>query len=218
MGDDLGTARTAVRRSIAALGLLGVLGATACGEQSRSDEEQPPRARVVNTTVTLTAPEGHRVARCWFPDPGSRRGRLVGVVVPDTLRPERDSARECVLTDPDAPWSHGLVITVGETGSIGSFRERYVDPYEAEGGDDAVGGITEDGAATVFEGRTGHTLGFDSYNDGEQRHTEMAQVEDLRLTWSVPSEGFPDATYDDTEQADGIAGVQVVEDAPRPRR
>ena len=63
--------------------------------------------------------------------------------------------------------------------------------YEAPGGDDVVAQVTEDDSATIFDGRTGQTLAFDSYNDGEQRHQVIAQFEDLRVSWSVPADGFP---------------------------
>ena len=188
-----------------------------CGASSGSPQK-PARPRVVNTEVTLTAPAGHYVAQCWFREGGQRppRGRVVAVVVPDELVLGRHTSRQCVLSSRSSPWSHVLGITVGPDETLAQFRTRYVEPYEAEGGDDAVADVTGDEEATIFDGRVGQTLAFDSFSDGEQRHQVLAQFEDVRLTWSVPSDGFPDAAYDDSEQRAGIAGVQIVEDAPRP--
>ena len=196
--------------------LVGVLAVAGCRTPSGTQAESP-EADVINTEVTLSAPTGHHVAQCWFPDRESapQRGRIVAVVVPDTLKRAHSSARECVFASSSTPETHALGVTEGVDQSLGRFRERYVDPYEAPGGDDAVAQVTEVNSATVFDGRTGQTLAFDSYNDGEQRHQVIAQFEDVRLSWSVPADGFPDAAYDDSEQREGIATVQIVEDVPR---
>ena len=202
--------------AVVAVGGLGLVGCDA----SSGEPDEPTRARVVNTEITLTAPKGFYVAECWLPDQDGRAelGQNVAVVVPDGLRRERSTAQQCVFTDSASPETHALSVRAGVDESLGRFRERYVDPYEAESGDDGVAKVTADDAATIFDGRTGQTLAFDSYNDGEQRHQVIAQFEDVRLSWSVPADGFPDATYDDSEQRDGIATVQIVEDAPRPVR
>jgi hypothetical protein len=197
--------------------LLLVVGA-GCGASEPSPEPDPgPVVPVVNEAVTLTAPEGSHVERCWFPGRTPKRGRIVAVVVPDSLHPGESEDEVCRFASLTTPWSHAMAISVGVDEGLERYRVRYVDRYLSEDGDDATANVDHDDAATIFDGRRGGLLAFDAFNDGEQRHTVIAQFEDVRVSWSVPTEGFPDATYDDTEITDGIAGVQIVEDARRPR-
>jgi hypothetical protein len=196
---------------------LALVATAACSGSTEAAPEPPPTP-VVNTEVTLTAPEGNHVEQCWFPGTDPRRGLVVALVVPDSLFAAETTAEMCRLESLTKPWSHAASVEVGVTESLDRFRDRYVGPYVADGGDDAVNNVEQEDDATVFDGRHGATLSFDSFNDGEEKHQVLAQFEDVRVSWSVPTEGFPDTTYDDAEITTGIAGVQIVEDAPRPVR
>ena len=172
--------------------------------------------------MTLTAATGSSVVRCWFPDsPGSPRGRLVALVVPDDLEPARPTATSCTFTDPDATYQHAVEVSVGISQSVADYRADALDPFVVEEvediGDDAVPHVEEDDDASVFDGRAGVIVSSDHANDGEPLHQVVAQSGDLRVVWTVPLEDLPDPSYDDAEARDGIAGLQVVEDARRAR-
>jgi hypothetical protein len=204
-----------------ALLLTGCGSATDTDPGAGSPTPAPAAPTQSRTEVTLDDGQGGSVVRCWFPDsPGSGRGRLVAFVLPDDLQPSRPTPTSCSFADPDDRYRHAVEVTVGVTQSLHDYREQSLDPYVVDdagsAGDDAVLHVEEDDAATVFDGRSGALVTSDHANDGEAVHQVVAQAGDLRVVWSVPLEGLTDPSYDDAEALDGIAGLQVVEDARAP--
>lgn len=200
------------RAGQAALAAATVLAAGGCAADPRPAPSGPP---VANGRITLTAPAGAAVARCWFADePGARLGRLVAFLVPADFERLRDPGF-CTWIDPEHQWRHVASVQVDDE-TLAAFKAEALDPYEAQGGDDAVTNIELREPATIFDGRTCALLEADVYSDGEQHHVVLGQVGDVRLRYSVPTEGFPDTTYDDAPARASLSGLQIVEGVRRP--
>ena len=76
-----------------------------------------------------------------------------------------------------------LYVTVGPEDSLADHKERQVDPFEDQGGDDSVSDISYADDVPVFGDRRGERLEYYCYCDGQELDYRIVQAHDVRLTW-----------------------------------
>jgi hypothetical protein len=191
-----------VRRA-AVLLLAVALVAAGCTGDSEAPDAGPPPTRAVPARVledppapfraaTSTVPDGYTRAQCSdLRRPDRNSGLAVRLSVPPGYHATSRNGAGCDFTGPG--FGRDLAIGVGPMPTLKSEKERNVDPFEDEGGDDSVSDISYAADVSVFGRHRGEQLTYYCYCDGQDLDVWIMQADGVRLNWTTPHGKGPDA-------------------------
>lgn len=172
-----------------ALLLVTALAATGCtgDADSRGPAAEPAAARPPSQepfrAATAAVPPGYTLAQCSDLRRQDRNsGLAVRFVVPPGYHPAGNDGASCRFAA-----GFGTEFSVGfdPPTTLESDKERNVDPFEAEGGDDSVGDIEYVDDVPVFGRHRGERLDYYCYCDGQELDERSVQARGVRLGWTT---------------------------------
>ena len=154
---------------------LALLLAVALATASCSDAEPESAAPAAFAAAGSELPEGYTEARC---PGGEGSGMTAEFAVPPGY-----TAYDGDACDFARGYDGELYVTVGPEDSLADHKERQVDPFEDQGGDDSVSDISYADDVPVFGDRRGERLEYYCYCDGQELDYRIVQAHGVRLTW-----------------------------------
>ncbi|GAA1797376.1 hypothetical protein GCM10009795_048480 [Nocardioides hankookensis] len=175
--------------ALATAGCSGGDGGDPAADRGGGTTRQEPRPF---RPATSGVPTGFTFAQCSdLRRPDSNTGLAVQVSVPPGYHPTSRGGAGCDFAGPG--FGRDLAISVGPLGTLKAEKERDVDPFEDEGGDDSVSDIRYAADVPVFDPHRGERLAYYCYCDGQDLDVRVVQARGVRLSWTTPHRKGPDA-------------------------
>ncbi|MEP9362363.1 hypothetical protein ABLE68_05315 [Nocardioides sp. CN2-186] len=186
---------------VAALFLVVALAAAGCssGRSSTDPTSDPTPTTGIPTpppapfrAASTEVPGGYTFTRCSDLRRTPRNtGLAVRVSVPPGYFSTSRGGSGCGFSGPG--FGRDLSVSVGPMSSLLKVKERQVDPFEDEGGDDSVSDISYTDDVPVFGRHRGERLTYYCYCDGQDLDVWDVQARGVRLSWTTPHQKGPDA-------------------------
>lgn len=198
---------TALAASLAAFSaLLLVSACDSGGTEAPSSQPESVEPTPFAASATGPAPAGYHLEQCPDLRAEDGSGLALRLLVPDDYGTSYREGRGCSFATDD---ERSLSVSMGVGQSLADFRDESVAPFEGDGGDDGLTGVTYETDVPVFGDRRGERLGYEPFNDGLRLSVRVLQADGVRLQWAVAA-GQAEAEAD--ALAVVAASVAVVED------